>query len=106
MTLRSFRRHETKDFDLQQVQDNVGNVLNAIPTDIPIAGGRIISNISVVSGTSKVINHGLGRKLQGWIAIKKSANANIWDSQLTNTLESRTLNLNSDANVTIDLWVF
>jgi len=53
-----------------------------------------------------IINHKLGRKLQGWIVVRKTAAASIYDSQNTNANPDVTLVLFSDSACTIKLLVF
>jgi hypothetical protein len=66
--------------------------------------GRII-NESLAAGDN-TINHGLGRKLIGWIVVGKSATADIYDKQSTNPSPQLSLVLSTPAPVTVSLWVF
>jgi ABC-type cobalamin transport system ATPase subunit len=63
------------------------------------------AEIDLVVGQN-IIDHKLGRALQGWTVTRKRAAASIYDLQDTNPHPSRTLILFSDAVVTIDLSVF
>jgi hypothetical protein len=98
------RRVRTEDSDLRQFQDGVVASVAAI-RDREVLDGRLIKGIDLVSGTVKVIDHGLGRKLLGWIPVRQDANATVWESD-SESLGARVLKLNASANVTIDLWVF
>ena len=100
-----FRKINTGDSNLQRIQDNIEKVLNPLARK-EISDGLLIEDVAIVSGTMKSIDHGLGRKLRGWFAVRVSANAVIWDNQSTNLFPTRTLNLQSSANVTVSLWVF
>ena len=71
----------------------------------PLVNGQILSGIVVKSGTN-VINHGLTRKLQGYIVILNSANVTFYDSQQTNQMPDRTLQLIASGAATISLYVF
>lgn len=71
----------------------------------PIVGGNLITNIDMIAGTN-VINHRLGKKLQGWIVVGQNADANFYDRQSTNSMPNLTLQLVSSAIVTINLYVF
>jgi hypothetical protein len=97
------KKIKTDDIDLRFLQDAVNETLNMIVRR-EILDGKLIKNIALTTGTPKTVDHGLGRVVQGWIAVRKSANANIWDTKTQ--LEERFLVLNSSANVNIDLWVF
>lgn len=105
MALPVFKRVKSQDRIVNQIQDNVEQVLSPLLRAL-ISDGRLIENILIETGTPKSINHGLGRKLRGWMVTSKNSNADIWDSQSTNKLSSKTLILNSSANVIISLWVF
>jgi len=71
----------------------------------PLQSGQLLTGISLVNG-STTINHGLGRKLRGYIVVLSSAAATIHDSQSTNTMPDLTLVLVSSAATTVSLYVF
>lgn len=71
----------------------------------PIVNGQILSNVAVVNGTN-IINHKLGRNLQGYLVILKDANVDIYDSQQTNQMPDLTLRLVSSGTANISLYVF
>ena len=72
----------------------------------PLNNARIIKNISLLSGNNN-INHGLGRKLQGWFVTRmKNAFVQLYDLQDTNQMSDLTLILNSSGAGSIDLVVF
>lgn len=66
------------------------------------------NNVSVLEGVvlkngATVINHKLGRTMQGWFIVDQTAAASIYRSQPFNSL---TLTLTSNAAVTVNLGVF
>ncbi len=65
----------------------------------------ILSNVSLINGTT-VVNHMLGRKLQGWKIVRIRALATVYDTQDSNPHPSLTLTLVSSAAVSVDLEVF
>lgn len=71
----------------------------------PLVNGQLLTGIKITTGAN-VINHGLGRKLQGYIVVMNSASATYWDSQLTNQMAQLTLILNASGPATISLYVF
>lgn len=71
----------------------------------PLMAGRMINTVVLTTGIN-VVNHGLQRKLRGYILVLKSANITIYDSQLTNQTPDLTLILNASAPATISLYVF
>lgn len=68
----------------------------------PFVNGQILTGIVLINGVT-VINHKLNRLQQGWVLVDQNAAANIFRSQSFN---SSTLTLTSDALVTVNLWVF
>lgn len=68
----------------------------------PQSSGKILSNIVLVNGAT-IINHGLGRTLQGWNLVDINGAATIYRSAPFN---SSTLTLTSNALVTVSIEVF
>ena len=71
----------------------------------PPNNSLILKNIKLASGTN-VINHLLGRKLQGWGLVRIRASATVYDNQDANQTPDLTLILISSAAVTVDIEVF
>lgn len=80
------------------------SILNPIVNN-PANNSLILKNQALVIG-SNVINHKLGRKLQGWKLVRVRAAANIYDNQDFNQMPQLTLYLVSDADVVVDIEVF
>lgn len=64
--------------------------------------GQILSSIKVVSGNN-VINHRLGRQMQGWILSDIDSNVQVFRSAPFNDL---TLTLTSSGSAVLNLLVF
>jgi hypothetical protein len=105
MSLKSFKKIQSEDKDLNKVQSNIEQLIEPF-LNSEITDGVLIKNISLDSSITNQVNHKLGRKPLGWIVVRQRANSIIWDSQDTNTKANRTLELSCSANVTIDLWIF
>jgi hypothetical protein len=71
----------------------------------PISNGAILKSVVLASGAN-VINHKLGRTLQGWFIVRQRSTAAVYDTQDSNTIPDLTLNLTSSHAVTVDLYVF
>ncbi len=71
----------------------------------PLVNGQILSAVRLTTGAN-VINHGLQRKLQGYLVILNSAATTFYDSQASNQMPDRTLILNSSGATTVSLYVF
>ncbi len=83
-------------------QTKWSSILNPIIA-LPFLSGNMIEGIALTATTPKAVNHLLQRKPQGWFVIDNTANAVIWRSASFNDL---TITLESDANTTINIWVF
>lgn len=90
---------------LSQTQNTWATQLDPLLNN-PLSKAIVLKNISLTMGAN-IINHNLGRKLQGWYPVRiRSAAAAFYDTQDTNTMPHLTLNLTSSADVVIDLVVF
>lgn len=96
--------YNTTDTTLSLMQSGWASLLNPLLSN-PVNNGILLKSLVIKSG-SNVINHKLGRKLQGWIIVRKRASADIYDTQDSNTTPTLTLSLQSSADVIIDLYVF
>lgn len=81
-----------------------GSILDPIVAN-PVNNSLLLKNVPLIIGTN-VINHRLGRNLQGWNIVRKRAAASIYDNQDSNQMSNLTLVLVSDTIVSIDLEVF
>lgn len=71
----------------------------------PTSDSIILKKVSLINGTT-VVNHLLGRTLQGWRTTRVRAAATIYDQQDNNQTPALTLVLVSNAAVVVDLEVF
>lgn len=101
----TFEKTRTKNPDVRILQDSVASSFKQVASK-EILEGKLVDSVEIPTGGVVQVPHGLSRAPRGWIVTRKSANADIWDSQTENTTPSRTLALNSSATVTISLWVF
>lgn len=103
MGVRDYKKLGGSD-ESNRVQDNVETALRPILAS-PIVNGVLLTGVTLANGVTTV-EHKLGRTLRGWIIVGQNANASIWDSQAGNNLAARTLILNSNAIVTVNIWCF
>lgn len=99
MSLPLFQKSNDQNFVLMQTQWK--GQLDPILA-IPMLSGIQLRSVSLTSGTT-VINHLLGRMQQGWIITDQNGAASIYR---TSSLNDKTLTLFSDAQVTVNLWVY
>jgi hypothetical protein len=95
---------KTEDQELSLMQTKWASQIDPLLTQPQASGVRLLS-VTLVVGDN-VINHRLGRKLQGWQLTRQRAAASIYDKQDNNNTPSLTLILNSTATVTVDLFVW
>jgi len=99
--VKDFKKIIIEDRITRQLQENVQQAITPI-INSEIIDGLIIKDIEVLTGTKKVISHKLGRTPNGFAIVKRNANSTVWNG----TIDKKTIELNSSANVTISLWVF
>lgn len=68
----------------------------------PLLSGKVLGPITLVSGVN-IVNHGLGRLMQGWFTTDKNASQTYYRSS---PLNDKTLILTSTGAVTVMLWVY
>ena len=88
--------------NLMMMQTQWASQLNPV---LAIPSITILKNVSLKVGAN-VINHMLQRPLQGWYIVRQRALASIYDTQDSNQNPSLTLNLTSNAVVSVDIAVF
>jgi hypothetical protein len=99
-----FSKVTSGDRIIDQIQSNIAAALNPILAKAFI-NGQILSRLSLASGSNSV-PHSLGQNVTGFVVIRQRGPASIYDTQDSNASPSKTLNLNSSAAVSVDLYVF
>lgn len=89
---------------LEQMAPQWASQINPVISN-PTNNASVLKDIALITG-STVVNHKLGRKLQGWRIVRIRAAATIYDTQDTNQTPQLTLVLVSSAPVTVDLEVY
>ena len=103
MTLPRFSKVQVDDEALNRMQDRIKTVTDALVAN-SLLDGRLVT-VTLASGGFTAVSHGLARPPQGYIVLRRDANANIWD--LPNAADSFAfLYLQPSATVTVTLWVF
>jgi hypothetical protein len=71
----------------------------------PVLNTVLLKNVALTTGAN-IVNHKLGRDLQGWYPVRVRSSSTIYDTQDSNQTPQLTLLLVASANVTVDLVVF
>jgi len=103
--IRAFKKTNFQENEPAKLQSNLEIFFKPL-LNSEIIDGILLKDVILTTGSVNKVEHKLGRKLLGWMVIGKNANATVWDSQATNTTLDSTIDLNSSANVTVNLWVF
>ena len=104
-SLTNLKKTGVKDPDVQKFQQNVENAIEPIIRK-EIIDGILLKKVCLEPGVANEVKHGLGRAPQGWIVVRKRADARIWDVQDFNNNPSKTLSIAVSHSVTVDLWIF
>lgn len=90
---------------LDQMQVKWASIINPLLSN-PSLDTSILQSVQLTSGNN-VINHLLGRKLQGWrITRMRGTFIEVYDNQDSNPTPKLTLALHSNGSCVIDLEVF
>lgn len=96
-----FEQTNTNDKVIERVQSSIARTFRRLTSQ-----AQILQGVALVAGIVTPVPHGLGRKLVGWTVVRRRANAIVWDAQDANAVPDRTLNLQTSANVIVDVMVF
>lgn len=90
---------------IQTSLDRLVDNSNAL-TNVVLSRARLIKNVTVTSGQTTNIKHGLGRELQGYLVVLSTVSSIINDLQSTNNRKSTELWLQTTTTTTINILVF
>lgn len=93
-----------KKLDWSIAQDRWASQLNPLLAN-PANNSIILPDVLLANGTT-IVNHRLGRKLQGWKIVRQRGAASIYDQQDSNQTPDLTLVLVSNAAISVNLEVF
>ena len=105
MALKSFQRIDVTDPRIMELQYRLEETLRPV-TDSSILGGILIKDVDLASGTSTKVAHKLGRKLQGWIIVGKTAAQHVYDENEGESDLDEFLHLTAGGTVTVNVWIF
>lgn len=96
------QRHDAQDRDLAELQDRLAEFAQQV-SECPLLVGQVVEDIEITSGTPETVYHKLDRTPEGWIVVRQSASASVFES---GTYDSTEITLDASANVTISVWVY
>lgn len=74
--MNSLVKVQTTDRNMNQLQNNIAASLNPLLQN-PFLFGLVVQNVSLVANTVVIVNHGLGRLMQGWSIVDCVSNMEI-----------------------------
>lgn len=104
-SLTNLKKIGTSNYEMQKLQQNIESAIEPIISK-DIVDGLLLKNVCLEPGIANEVKHSLGRPVQGWIVVRKRADARIWDVQDFNRNPSKTLTLAASHDVKVDLWIF
>ncbi len=104
MALSTFQKINIDDFPTAQLQGNVEKALNPV-LNKPFMDHTIIENVTVLSASDTVVNHGLGRLVKV-IPFNLNADSTVWQKQSSNPTPEVSVLLRASADVVCDLLLF
>ncbi len=97
--------NDDTDRALLDVQQRVSETVDS-KGNSPFAQGRILPNVSLTTGSTNRIAHKLNRKYVAWSIVRKSADANVWESSYSSPDNPKKfLVLDCSADVKVDILV-
>ena len=97
----SFARMQTDSREINQLQSNIGKVVNDIAR-VPINNGILLTNIPLVTGSNNIYTT-LPIALNGWFIADIDGAAAIYRETSD---DPKILVLNTSADVTVNIFVF
>lgn len=98
------KKINVSEYNLSKVQENAAQAFDDLPKDYPVLNNHTVS--ATIGTGDSAVNHGLGRKLVGWIVVGKNANATVWESETANPRPSDQIILKATAEVKVTLYFF
>lgn len=92
----------SSNLSFEQMINKWSAALNPVLANLLIQG-LPLNNITLVSGVPQTVSHSLGRNQLGFFITDQNAAASVFRTQPFN---SQNITLQSNANVTINLWNF
>jgi len=109
VTIPPFRTVQQAVTSVKLLQDNCKRVFDAVVA-VALLGGQLVSRQALSATASTAVSHKLGRVPRGWIVVRNSANAVVYEytpaAGQPAALNSQTLVLQASAATTVDLWIF
>ncbi len=91
--------------DITEVQRAVALAMNKL-TAFPLNDGALLESVALVTGSTNLVPHGLGRKFRTWMLLDLQASATVYRDTTSTADLAIYLPILTTANVTLDIAVF
>ncbi len=99
----SFTVNRTGDAKIDQVQEDIARAFRDLGA--PLDSASIVEGVTLTTA-STLVPHRLGRKVRGWIVVRKNASAEVYEGTPVAMTPTKTINLKASATVTVSLLFF
>ena len=104
MAIKPLEEQKTGDQDLELMMQDIKKFVKVLE-DNPLLDGRVIKAVEFAGGALTVdVNHGLGRRPQGWIITDFTALAGT--RIVRDAWNTSTITFTASAACDLDLWIF
>ena len=100
----NFTEIHTPEETVNRVQSNIHTAIRPL-LRLPFADGVHKKDVSITTSDT-LVNHGLGRNMEGYIITKQNADTSIYVSNTSNGLTQYQPSLKAGASVTADIFFF
>lgn len=100
----SITQQQTGNRQVGQLQSDIAGGTQQLRQG-PFGDGVLVTGLSFSGGTSKVVNHGLGRDIQGWVVVRIQGDAASTGFTLVETAsDDKTCTLLPRTTATAAIW--
>lgn len=94
------KRINTKDSELNRIQDNVDQELSSLQS-MPMVGGNVLTGVALTGGSITAVPHKLQRTAQYWILLGQDSNSNVW----VTSIDTKYLYVSCSNSCNVIIWV-
>ncbi len=100
-----FRRIISPDAYVQKLQDELEVTFRQLEQRDFISG-VFVRSVAIATGQDNYVDHGLGRRFQGYTITRKDSAGDVYESDTTNLRPELQIILKSSATCVVNLYVF
>lgn len=103
--IKSYKTLNSETDELNQVQGRLKQIFEPLLRS-EIINGVLLKNIELKSGVSNMVSHKLNREIQGYILIDQNASALIYRVVTKASIKTQYIDLRTNQDVKISIWIF